>query len=183
MLKKTGYFFRAIGRNWFSFLVFFIVFIFFYNQILGIWLTILTIIIFTLSYIPSLFFKKKLITFMKGFDVINDISIAKRLKRQITKIRKKMFLISKNQKKKKWLIVFLDNAYIFYNEKVIQTFKELYEKGYGEKEILEEIKNHFNINTRAEIKVIENTLVNQKRLGMREEPIKSYREIHKFMPN
>ncbi|MEJ2277191.1 MAG: hypothetical protein P8Y70_05490 [Candidatus Lokiarchaeota archaeon] len=90
---------------------------------------------------------------------------------------------TKNQKKKKWLIVFLDNAYIFYNEKVIQTFKELYEKGYGEKEILEEIKNHFNINTRAEIKVIENTLVNQKRLGMREEPIKSYREIHKFMPN
>jgi len=183
MLKKIGNFFKAIGRNWFAFLVIFIVLVFFYHQEIAIWLTIFSIFLFTISYIPSLFFKRKLMKFMKEYDKITDIIIAKKLKKSINKIRKKLFLLSKNQKRKKWLIGFLDNSYIFYNEKIIQNFIDLYNKGLGEKDILEELKIHFDINTRAEIKIIEKTLFEQKRLELRKEDAKSYREIHKFMPS
>jgi hypothetical protein len=120
---------------------------------------------------------------MKGYDKITDMIIAKKLKKSVKKVRKKLFLLSKNQKRKNWLIVFLDKVYIFYNEKIIQNFKDLYNKGLGEKEILEALKNHFDINTRAEIKIIEKTLFKHKRLDKREEDVKSYREIHKFMPS
>ena len=109
---------------------------------------------------------------MKQHYILNDDNIAQKLMCPLQEVRKKLFILSKDQKKKKWLIIFLNKRYILYNEHTIEKFKELYFKGYSEKEILENLKKQINIRTRAEIKAIENTLINQNRLRNRDIPVK-----------
>lgn len=109
---------------------------------------------------------------MKQHYILNDDNIAQKLMRPLQEVRKKLFILSKDQKKKKWLIIFLNKRYILYNEQTIEKFKELYFKGYSEKEILENLKKQINIKTRAEIKAIENTLINQNRLRNRDISVK-----------
>jgi hypothetical protein len=118
---------------------------------------------------------------MRKNNKIVDVLIAKRLSRPIDEVREKMFVLSRNQKKKNWLIVFLDNRYIFYGKDVIHQFKDLYNRGFGEKEILENLNRSLEINTRAEIKTIEETLINQKRLDKREKLIKKRSDMHRFI--
>jgi CMP-2-keto-3-deoxyoctulosonic acid synthetase len=90
-----------------------------------------------------------------------------------------MYKLSKNQNKKDWLITFYNGHYSFYGEKVIKRFKVFYNKGLGEKEILEQLKN-FEINTRAEIKAIEDALVNTNRLEGRKVSVKEYRDKKRY---
>ena len=63
------------------------------------------IILFTLSYIPSLSFKNKLLNYMKDYHIITDADISKRLMRPLEKIREQLFILFKKQKGKKWLII------------------------------------------------------------------------------
>jgi hypothetical protein len=128
----------------------------------------MVIILFTLSYIPYLSFKKKFIRAIEEYDTITDVEISKRLMRPLDKIKEKMYILSKNQKRKKWLITFLSNRYIFYNSDTIQKFNELYDKGYGEKQILRRLQKDFNVKTRAEIKVIKDTLIDFNRIKKRD---------------
>lgn len=79
-------------------------------------------------------------------------------------IRKILSSLSKNQKKKKWLIVFLNKRYIFLNETGVNNFKQLYNRGYNEKKILENLQQEMKIRSRAEVKAIEITLANYNRL-------------------
>ncbi len=164
VIKK---FFKSIGRYWFLLSIVIILVIFSYNQEVAIWLTLILLILLTLSYIPSMSFKKKFIQAMRDYDVITDSEISKKLMRPLNYIREQMFILFKNQKRKKWLIILLNNRYIFYNFIAIQKFKELYDKGYGEKQILENLQNELDIKTRAEIKAIEDTLIHLKRLKKR----------------
>ena len=170
---------KTIGRKWFIFLVAVILIVFFFNQIVAIIITISTIVLFGISYIPTLLFSKKLNKFLSNIDVIEDKSIARRLKRSLSQVQEKMHKLSKNQNKKDWLITFYNGHYSFYNEKVIEKFKVFYNKGLGEKEILEQLKN-FEINTRAEIKAIEDTLVNNDRLEGRNVSVKEYRDKKRY---
>ena len=110
---------------------------------------------------------------MRDYDVITDAEISKKLMRPLNYIREQMFILFKNQKRKKWLIILLNNRYIFYNFIAIQKFKEFYDKGYGEKQILENLQTELDIKTRAEIKAIEDTLIHLKRLKKREISAKS----------
>jgi len=87
------------------------------------------------------------------------------LERPLEDIRNILFSLSKNQKHKKWLIVFLNKRYIFLNEGAVKSFKQLYHMGYNEKKILEQLQRNTRIKSRAEVKAIELTLANQKRLG------------------
>ena len=73
----------------------------------------------------------------------------------------------------------MNKQYIYYNEKVINKFKELYNKGYGEKEILDKVQN-LGIKTRAEIKLIEELLIKYKRIDNREVSVKEYRDKQRF---
>jgi len=86
------------------------------------------------------------------------------LKRPLEDVRNILFSLSKNQKKKKWLIVFLNTRYFFLNENAVENFKQLYYMGYNEKKILEHLQRSTRIKSRAEVKAIELTLTNQKRL-------------------
>jgi len=170
---------KTIGRKWFIFLIVIILIVFFFNQIAAIIITIITIVLFGISYVPTLIFSKKLNKFLSNINVIEDKAVARRLKRPLAQVQEKMYKLSKNQNKKEWLITFYNGHYSFYNEKVIKKFKAYYNKGLGEKEILEQLKN-IEINTRAEIKAIEEALVNNDRLKGRKVSVKEYRDKKRY---
>lgn len=179
MPKKYIVFFKSIGRRWFLILVIIIIIVAFFNPIAAIWMAGITLGLFLISFIPRLFFKNKLQKFMKKFYKIEDELIARKLKKPIKKIREDMFDLSQNQEKKKWLIIFLNKQYIRYHQDTIKTFKEVYNKGYSEKEMLDNLKE-FKIDTRAEIKGIQDLLIKLDRLDEREISVKEHKEKQRF---
>ena len=163
MPKNYIIYLKTIWRSWFIFLVIVILITAIYYPIAAIILTIITIALFVLSFLPSLFFKNRLLRFLKKFYRIEETDIIKEFSKDKTKIRKGIFKLSQNQKKKDWLIVFLENHYIFYHKDIVEKFKELYKKKYGEKEIFDAMKK-IDIKTRAEVKAIMDTLERNDRL-------------------
>ena len=142
-------------------------------------MTIICIVLFALSYIPTLFFNKKLKKLLPNYSSIEDKVVARKLKRSLPQIQEKMHNLSKKQSKKNWLIIFTNRHYIFYSEETIEKFRVYYTKGLGEKEILEKLKKS-GIKTRDEIKAIEETLVENSRLEAREVSVKEYRDKQRF---
>ena len=138
--------------------------IFVFNQLLGVWFAGFFFIIYLVSYLITLSSKRKLLSFMREYSIISDKDIADTLKRPIEDIRRILLSLSKNQKNKKWLIVFLNKRYIFLNENGVDSFKQLYKQGYSEKIILENLQQVMKIRSRAEVKAIEVTLANHNRL-------------------
>jgi hypothetical protein len=179
MPKKYVVFFKSIGRKWFIILVFIILLIFLYNQIAAIWVTAITLILFILSYIPEFFFKNKLVRFMKRYYMIEEDTIAQELRRPLREIREKLFELSQNQENKKSLIVFLNKKYIFYHKTTIEKFNELFNEGFGDKEILENLQE-YDLRTRAEVKIISETLMKLNRLGERKISVKDRRDKIKY---
>ncbi len=170
---------KTIGRKWFIFLVIAILIVFIFYQLAAIIMTIITLVLFALSYIPTLFFNKKLKKFLSDYSSIEDKMVARKLKRSLPFIQEKMHNLSKKQNKKNWLIIFTNRHYIFYNEETVEKFREYFTKGLGEKEILEKLKKS-DIKTRDEIKAIEETLVENSRLEAREVSVKEYRDKQRF---
>ena len=116
---------------------------------------------------------------MKKYYKIEDNLIARKFKKPLEKIQDELFELSQNQEKKSWLITFLNKQYVFYHQETIEKFKEVYNKGYTEKEILDSLKD-FKVNTRAEIKIIKETLVKLERLSEREISVKDHKEKQRF---
>ncbi len=179
MPKKYIVIAKTIGRKWFLILVVIIIIVVIYSRIAAIWISGITLVLFILSYIPKLFFKNKIQKFMKKFYKIEDEIIARKFKKRIEVIRDELFELSQNQEKKKWLIAFLNKQYIFYHEETIVKFSEVYNKGFSEKEILDNLKE-YKITTRAEIKIIKESLVKLNRLNDREISVKEHREKQRF---
>jgi hypothetical protein len=130
----------------------------------GIYLASILFVVCLIPFLISLSSKKRLLKIIREYPIISDKEISNKLKRPLEDIRSILFSLSKNQKKKKWLIVFLNTRYIFLNEDAVDNFKQLYNMGYNEKKILEHLQRNTRIKSRAEVKAIELTLVNQKRL-------------------
>ena len=103
--------------------------------------------------------------------------IARKFEKPIEVIQDKLFELSQNQEKKKWLIVFLNKQYIFYHQETIEKFQEYYNKGFSEKEILDNLKD-YKIITKAEIKAINDIKLN--RLDDREISVKEHRDKQRF---
>ncbi|MFX1302844.1 MAG: hypothetical protein ACFE9X_05755 [Promethearchaeota archaeon] len=142
-----------------------IILIFVFDQILAIWLAGLFFIIYLVSYLITLSFKRRLLRLIQEYPIIADKEIADKLERPLDDIRKLLSSLSKNQKKKKWLIAFLNKRYICLNENGVENFKQLYKRGYNEKKILENLQKKMNIRSRAEVKAIEKTLATHDRLS------------------
>lgn len=154
---------KSIGRKWFLILIAIIIIIFFINQEAAIWITLIVLVLFALSYVPALFTSGKMLKFMKQYYMIEDDTISESLGLPIREVREKMYQLS--QKKKKWLIVFLNKRYIFYHRETIERFIELYEEGKSQKEILEILKEEeHDLRTRAEIKAIITALKTRNRI-------------------
>lgn len=179
MPKKLAIILKSIGRKWFLMLIIIIVIVAVFNLQAGIWMTIITLILYGLSYIPEIIFSNKLKRFLKNQNTIDDKTISRTLKKKYEDIQKEMFKLSQKQSKESWLIIFLNKQYIFYNSQIIEKFKELYKKGLGEKEILEELQKR-KVNTRAEVKAIEETLIKNDRITERNISVKEYRDKQRF---
>jgi hypothetical protein len=179
MFRKFVKAIKTLGRWWFIFLVAVILIVFIFNQLAAIIITVIAIILFALSYIPNLIFYRKLDKYLNETDVIDDRTVSKKLKRPLAQIQDKMHKLSKKQGNKNFLIIFANGHYIFYSDKIITTFRSYYNMGLGEKEILEKLKN-FDIKTRSEIKLIEETLIKHERLTDRKISVKEYRDKQRF---
>ncbi|NVM35303.1 MAG: hypothetical protein HWN81_06885 [Candidatus Lokiarchaeota archaeon] len=180
MPKKWKVVFITIGRKWFIILIVIIIIVAIYNPIAAIWMSGITLALFLLSFIPELFFKNKLHKFLKKFYKIEDELIARKFNKPLKKIRDELFELSQNQEKKSWLITFLNKQYIFYHQETIEKYMEVYNKGYSEKEILDNLKD-YKVNTRAEIKVIKENLIKLNRLSEREISVKEHKEKQRFL--
>jgi len=153
---KTSIFYITLG-------IILIIYIY-YNQLWGIYLASIVFVVFLISFLISLSSKKRLLKIIREYPIISDKEISNKLKRPLEDVRNILFSLSKNQKKKKWLIVFLNTRYIFLNERAVENFTQLYYMGYNEKKILEHLQRNTRIKSRAEVKAIELTLTHQKRL-------------------
>lgn len=172
MSKKQRSIFKRLEKLWFFLIIAIIITIFILNREIGIWTAVVLLAISILYYVPSLSFKRRLTRFMKKYTMIEDKTIAQNFTRPLEEIREILQKLSTHQKRNKWLIVFLNNRYIFFHKNIIREFSELYYNGYNEKRIYEALKPKVNIRTRAEIKAIEDTLIHQKRLKKRKTPNK-----------
>jgi len=195
MPSKTIIILKSIARKWFIIVIIIIVIIAYVGWIIAenltpaIVITIIAIALLILSYIPRLYLSKKLEKFMRQYYRIEDKTIAKKLGRSLRSVQEKMFELSQKQtkmnkwqfwgKEKNWLIIFLNRCYIFYHENTIEKFKEFYYKGLGDKEILENLKE-YNIETRAEVKSIEDALIKYEKLSEREISVKERKEREQF---
>ena len=141
-----------------------ILILYIYNQLVGIFLASLVFVVYLVSFLISLSSKRRLLRLIRDYPIISDKEISNKMERTLEDVRNILFSLSKNQNKKKWLIVFLNNRYIFLNERVVKNFKQLYHMGYNEKKILEHLQRNTRIKSRAEVKAIEHTLANQNRL-------------------
>ena len=180
MPKKYIVVIKTIGRKWFIFLVAIILIVAIYNTLAAIWLAGITLSLFLLSFVPKILFRRKLNKFVKKFYKIEDELIARKFQKPLQKIQDELFELSQKQGSKQWLIVFLNKQYIFYHEKTIRKFEEVYKKGYTEKEILDNLKN-FKVNTRAEIKVIKDNLIKLNRLSEREVSVKEHKDQQRYL--
>jgi hypothetical protein len=169
MVKKYVIFLKRIWRSWFIILVIIIIILAFYNLIAAIILTTITLLLFLLSYVPSFFFKNRVLRFLKKYYRIKDDDVIKHFSNKKEKVKKVLFDLAQNQAKKDWLIVFVNNHYIYFHKDIIEKYKTLYQKGYGEKKIFDLLQK-IDIETRAEIKAIKTTLEAHNRLP--EEPEK-----------
>lgn len=161
------------------FLIVAILVIFFFDKLLAIWFTLVLLVVAIIIYIFSLTFKKKLIRTMEKYNRVTDTDIAEELNYSIQKIRNKLSKLYKHQKNRAGLVVFLNNRYIFYNKETLNEFIQLYNKGFKEKEILENLKTSIDIKTRAEVKVIQDTLINHKKLEEKDVEIQMKDQIRK----
>ncbi|TFF97647.1 MAG: hypothetical protein EU541_07925 [Promethearchaeota archaeon] len=163
MVKRYIKVLKRIWRLWFIILIVVIIVVAFYNLLAAIILTIITLILFITSYIPSLFFKSRVLRYLKGYYRITQDEINQHFDDKQEKIRKVLFELFQNQADKDWLVILINNSYIFYNSDIVEKYKEFYEKGYGEKKIFTLLQK-VNMETRAEVKAIQNTLKNNDRL-------------------
>ena len=145
-----------------------ILILYIYNQVVGIFLAGLFFVIYLGSFLISLSSKRSLLRVIRDYSIISDKEISNKLERPLDDIRNILFSLSKNQKNKKWLIVFLNQRYIFLNESAVESFKQLYHMGYNEKKILENLQRNTRIKSRAEVKAIELALTTQNRLNNNE---------------
>ncbi len=179
MPSKIIVFFKRVGRNWFLIFIIAVIFVFFIEQILAVWLVGIALVLYLLSFLPNIFFKRTLKGKMMEYYMIEEDTIAHKMKKPLRKIRETLFKLSQKQHKKTYLIVYLDNRYIYFHEETVNKFNELYKKGFGEKEILEGMKD-YDLQTKSEVKCILNTLKKFNRLSDREISVKEYRDKDRY---
>lgn len=185
MPKLQSIVLKFLRRIWFPVFILVIFLVYLVNQQAAIWITVIAIGIFALSYVPHLIKRFRLVRFMKGYYMIEDDTITEHFKKPLRIIQERMFEILQSQQNKKewqvwklskkWLIVFLNKHYIFYHQQTIDKFKGLYAKGCTESEILDKLKDK-DLRTKAEVKSIKDALIKNKKIIEREPSAKEQSE-------
>jgi len=105
---------------------------------------------------------------MNKYQIIEDHQISEELSVPLEDVRKYMRIIAKKQKKNQWLVVCIKHRCVFYNVNLIEKFIDLYNEGLNEKNIFNTLIQTFPIKSRAEIKAIEDVLIEQGKIEKRD---------------
>jgi len=179
MLEKSKMYLKAIKKYWIIIFAVIVIAISFANLPIAIWITLIAIIVYLASWIPSIMFSRNFKKFMKENKTFDDITISKKINKPLSKIQEYMFYLSQKQNNKDWVIIYINKHYYFYNESIIKKYKKLYNNGLGEKEILENFNESY-IKTRPEVKAIEENLIKTDRIEERSISVKEYRDKKRF---
>ena len=125
MFQKLLVIVKSIGRKWFLLFILIILLIFLVNPEFAIWMTVIALIMYLASFIPNLFFSKRITRYIKKFHSIDDKNLAKELNKPLRAIQEKLFTLSQNQENKNWVIIYLNKQYIVYNEETVKKFKNI----------------------------------------------------------
>ncbi len=188
MPSQIVVFLKKVGRLWFWFLFLVILIVFIYNREAALWITGITLALYILSYVPYELKRTRLVRFMKDYYMIEEDTIAENLKKPLRVIQGRLFDIYQKQdvegfwhifrKRHNYLIVFANKRYVFYHKDTILKFIELYRQGADESEILEKLKEK-DLRTRAEVKIIKETLLKNHKMPERAVSVKEHREEQK----
>jgi hypothetical protein len=159
---------KFFKKYWFYIALSLVILLFFVNEMLSIILGLILVFILIIYYLIIANFKYSLIKLMNKFEIIDDQKLSEELLAPLADVRKAMRVISKKAKRKPWIVVCINNRCIFYNIDFINIFIELYDKGLNEKSIFNSLVKDFPIRSRAEIKAIEERLLSQERIEMRD---------------
>jgi c-di-AMP phosphodiesterase-like protein len=179
MLEKSKMYLKAIKKYWIFIFAVIVIAIAFANLPVAIWITLIAIIVYLVTWIPSILFSRNFKNCMKEYKTFDDNTISKKIRKPLNKIQEHMFILSQKQNNKEWVIIYINKHYHFYNGSIIKKYKTLYNKGLGEKEILESF-NDFFIKTRPEVKAIEESLIKTDRIEERSVSVKEYRDKKRF---
>jgi len=179
MLEKSKIYLKAIKKYWIFIFAFVVIAISFNDLTTAIWITFIAIIVYLTTWIPSIIFSYRFKKILNANKNLDDKTISKLMRKDLSKIQKHLFLLSQKQEKKDWVIIYINKHYIYYNKDIIERYKTLYHKGLGEKEILENFNDSF-IKTRPEIKAIDDVLIKTNRLEERSVSVKEYRDKKRF---
>ena len=179
MLEKSKVYLKAIKKYWIFIFAIVVIAISFNNLTTAIWITLIAIIVYLTSWIPSIIFSYHIRKILNAHQTLDDKTIAKLMRKDLSRIQKHLFLLSQKQDKKDYVIIYINKHYMYYHKDIIERYKTLYHKGLGEKEILEDFNNTF-IKTRPEVKAIDDVLIKTNRLDERSVSVKEYRDKKRF---
>ena len=105
---------------------------------------------------------------MNNYQIIEDRQISEEMVVPLEDVRKYMRIIAKKQKKRHWMVVSIKSRCVFYNVNMIDEFIDLYNTGLNEKNIFNTLNQNFPIKSRAEIKAIEDNLIERGKINKRD---------------
>ena len=157
-----------LKKYWFYLSLAVLIVLFFLNSMISIFAGTIFAVGLIAYYLITSNFKYTLINFMNNYQIIEDSQIAEEMAFPIEDIRKYMRIIATKQKNHQWIVVCLKSRCVFYNLNLIDEFIDLYNAGFNEKNIFNTLIQKFPIKSRAEIKAIENVLIEQGKLEERD---------------
>lgn len=175
----TGKVLKWIGRVLFWVFLGFVIVLYFYNRTAALVLLVVTIVGFVVSYLP-VFGRggRHVLGFLKDYAFIDGSAVAKRMGKPLYKIERALYKLA-HEEKSDYVVFFAQNEYFFVHADVVDQFVTLYAQGYGERELLAEMKK-YGIDTRDVVKAITARLEEQDRLPERKVSVKERRAQLKF---
>ncbi|MFX1322728.1 MAG: hypothetical protein ACFFAQ_13910 [Promethearchaeota archaeon] len=105
---------------------------------------------------------------MEDFKIIEDQAIAQELSCSLQQVKTAMKKLIQKQDKKQWVIISINDHYIFFSDNIINDFIGLYKQGMNEKEIFEALNRKEEVfKSRREIKLLEDELIRQHKIFRR----------------
>ncbi|MHA1733941.1 MAG: hypothetical protein ACTSU5_18520 [Promethearchaeota archaeon] len=158
----------------------FVIILYFFNRLVAIWILVAAIVAYGLSFIPLMRKgrKGKYLAFFKKFNVIDGTTAARKLGVSLNHVERQLYRWAR-EFDGRHVVVFFKNEYYFIHGDVLDEYCEHYEQGYGEKELLDVLRE-YGVDTRDMVKAIGDKLADLNRLPERKVTVRERRERLRF---
>lgn len=148
-LKRVWYYLK---RSWFVITVILVLILFFVGKlensssmmIFAIVILCITIAGLILQIVLSALKFRSFKTYLESHKRIDDVSIARGIDNELVTVRRQLSELMKD-KKSLGMIILLKNTYIYYNSKMVKTFKKLSEKENFKDEVYSLLSKQFDL--------------------------------------